>query len=113
MDFSTVSANLMIVLGVVFGLIIGKPIGIVGFTYLLTKLRIIKKPDNISWFEVIAVGFLGGIGFTMSIFITHLAFIDEGIIAAVKLGIFAASLIAAIIGVILVLASSKKEKDRV
>ena len=113
MDFSTVSANLMIVLGVVFGLIIGKPIGIVGFTYLLTKLRIIKKPDNISWFEVIAVGFLGGIGFTMSIFITHLAFVDEGIIAAVKLGIFGASFIAAIIGVVLVLASSKKEKDRV
>ena len=112
-DFSTVSANLMIVLGVVFGLILGKPIGIFGFTYLLTKLKIIKKPDNISWFEVIAVGFLGGIGFTMSIFITHLAFNDEGIIAAVKLGIFAASLIAAILGVILVLASSKKLKDRV
>ena len=112
-DFSTVSANLMIVLGVLFGLILGKPIGIVGFTYLLTKLKIIKKPDNISWFEVIAVGFLGGIGFTMSIFITHLAFNDEGIIAAVKLGIFAASLIAAILGVILVLASSKKLKDRV
>ena len=108
MDFSTVSANLMIVLGVVFGLIIGKPIGIVGFTYLLTKLKIIKKPDNISWFEVIAVGFLGGIGFTMSIFITHLAFIDEGIIAAVKLGIFAASLIAAIIGVLLILMMKKK-----
>ena len=112
-DFSTVSANLMIVLGVLFGLILGKPIGIVGFTYLLTKLKIIKKPDNISWFEVIAVGFLGGIGFTMSIFITHLAFNDEGIIAAVKLGIFAASLIAAILGVILVLVSSKKLKDRV
>ena len=112
-DFSTISANLMIVSGVVFGLVIGKPIGIFGFTYLLTKLKIIKKPDNISWFEVIAVGFLGGIGFTMSIFITHLAFNDEGIIAAVKLGIFAASLIAAILGVILVLASSKKLKDRV
>ncbi len=108
MDFSTVSANLMIVLGVVFGLIIGKPIGIVGFTYLLSKLKIIKKPDNISWFEVIAVGFLGGIGFTMSIFITHLAFMDEGIIAAVKLGIFAASLIAAVIGVLLILMMKKK-----
>ena len=113
MDFSTVSANLMIVLGVVFGLILGKPIGIVGFTYLLTKLKIIKKPDNISWFEVIAVGFLGGIGFTMSIFITHLAFADETIIAAVKLGIFVASFVAAILGIILVLASSKKRKERV
>lgn len=106
-DFSTVSANLMIVLGVVFGLVIGKPIGIFGFTYLATKLNIIKKPDNISWNEVIAVGFLGGIGFTMSIFITHLAFLDEEIIAAVKLGVFAASFIAAVIGVLLILKAKK------
>lgn len=108
-DFSTISANLMIVSGVVFGLILGKPIGIFGFTYLLTKLKIIKKPDNISWFEVIAVGFLGGIGFTMSIFITHLAFNNEEIIAAVKLGIFGASFIAAIFGVLLILASNRKK----
>ena len=112
-DFSTISANLMIVLGVVFGLVIGKPIGIFGFTYLLTKLKIIKKPDNISWFEIIAVGFLAGIGFTMSIFITHLAFEDATIIAAVKLGIFIASFIAAVLGIILVLASSQKTKERV
>ncbi len=106
-DFSTVSANLMIVLGVVFGLIIGKPIGILGFTYLACKFKLIKKPENISWSEVLAVGFLGGIGFTMSIFITHLAFLDETIIAAVKLGVFAASFIAAVIGVILILTSKK------
>lgn len=106
-DFSTVNANLMIVLGVVFGLLIGKPIGIFGFTYLATKLNIIKKPDNISWSEVIAVGFLGGIGFTMSIFITHLAFLDESIIAAVKLGVFAASFVAAVIGVLLILRIKK------
>lgn len=106
-DFSGISQHLMIVLGVIFGLIIGKPIGIFGFTYLATKLNIIKKPDNISWMEVIAVGFLGGIGFTMSIFITHLAFLDEGIIAAVKLGVFAASFIAAVIGVALILKIKK------
>jgi Na+:H+ antiporter, NhaA family len=106
-DFSTISANLSIVLGVVFGLIIGKPIGIFGFTYLATKLKIVKKPDNISWAEIFAVGFLGGIGFTMSIFITHLAFVDETIIAAVKLGVFAASFIAAVIGVLLILNTKK------
>ena len=106
-DFSTVNANLMIVLGVVFGLVIGKPIGIFGFTYLATKLNIVKKPDNISWSEVVAVGFLGGIGFTMSIFITHLAFLDEAIIAAVKLGVFGASFIAAVIGVLLILRVKK------
>lgn len=102
-DFSTVSANFMIVLGVVLGLIIGKPIGIFTFTYLATKVGFIQKPNDISWSDVVAVGFLGGIGFTMSIFITHLAFDDEAIISAVKLGIFIASFIAAIIGVTLIL----------
>lgn len=106
-NFSTISANIMIVLGVVFGLIIGKPIGIFGFTYLANKFNIIKKPDSISWSEIIAVGFLGGIGFTMSIFITHLAFLDESIISAVKLGVFAASFIAACIGVFLILNNKK------
>jgi NhaA family Na+:H+ antiporter len=106
-DFSTISANMMVVLGVVFGLLIGKPIGIFGFTYLATKLKIITKPDNLSWAEIIAVGFLGGIGFTMSIFITHLAFADETIIAAIKLGVFAASFIAAIIGVLLIFNTKK------
>ncbi len=106
-DFSTVETNLMIVLGVVFGLVVGKPVGIFGFTYLATKFNIIKKPENISWNEVLAVGFLGGIGFTMSIFITHLAFLDEGIIAAVKLGVFAASFIAAVVGVLLILTAKK------
>lgn len=110
-DFSTVSANLMIVLGVVFGLILGKPIGILGFTYLACKFKLIKKPENISWNEVLAVGFLGGIGFTMSIFITHLAFADETIIAAVKLGVFGASFIAAIIGVTLILLAKRTPKE--
>ena len=93
LDFSAVSQNLMIVVGVVLGLIIGKPIGIVGFTY---------------WDEVIAVGFLGGIGFTMSIFITQLAFLDQSVIDAVKLGIFFASFIAGVIGVLLILKAYKK-----
>ncbi|MBU0923272.1 Na+/H+ antiporter NhaA [bacterium] len=107
-DFSTIDANLMIVLGVVLGLLVGKPIGIFGFTYLATKIGIIKKPDEISWGDVVAVGFLGGIGFTMSIFITHLAFADETVIAAVKLGVFAASFLAAVIGVTLILLKKKK-----
>jgi NhaA family Na+:H+ antiporter len=107
-DFTTVSANLSIVLGVIFGLLLGKPIGIFGFTYLANKLKIVKKPDNISWNEVLSVGFLGGIGFTMSIFITHLAFLDENIISAVKLGVFIASFMAAIIGVFLILNTKKR-----
>ncbi|MFK2823016.1 Na+/H+ antiporter NhaA [Arcobacter sp. YIC-80] len=108
-DFSTVSANLMIVLGVVCGLVVGKPVGILGLTYLAHKLKIVKKPDTILWKEILAVGFIAGIGFTMSIFITHLAYLDEGTIAAVKLGVFAASFVAAVIGVVLLL-TIKREK---
>jgi NhaA family Na+:H+ antiporter len=113
LNFSTVSDNLMIVAGVVFGLIIGKPIGIVGFTYLISKLNIIKKPNDLAWSEIIAVGFLGGIGFTMSIFITQLAFLDKSTIDAVKLGIFFASFIAGFIGVMLILrAHNQKIKNK-
>jgi len=108
LDFSAVSENLMIVVGVVLGLIIGKPVGIVGFTYLAQKIGLVKKPDDLSWDEVIAVGFLGGIGFTMSIFITQLAFVDQGIVDAVKLGIFFASFIAGVLGVLLILKAYKK-----
>ena len=92
-----------IVVGVVLGLVVGKPIGIVGLTYLAQKLKIVKKPDDLGWDEIIAVGFLGGIGFTMSIFITQLAFLDQSVIDAVKLGIFFASFIAGVIGVVLIL----------
>lgn len=109
-DLSTISANVMIVLGVVLGLIIGKPIGVVGFTYLAVKLNLVAKPKEINWSDIIAVGFLAGIGFTMSIFITHLAFEDESLIAAVKLGVFFASFIAAVIGVVLILMNDKKRR---
>jgi NhaA family Na+:H+ antiporter len=108
LDFSAISQNMMIVMGVVLGLILGKPVGIYGFTYLAQKLKIVKKPDDLEWGEIIAVGFLGGIGFTMSIFITQLAFLDQATIAAVKIGIFIASFIAGVIGVMLILKAHKK-----
>jgi len=105
-DMSGVSENIWIVMGVIFGLVVGKPTGIFGFTYVFEKLKIIKKPASVSWAEILSIGFLGGIGFTMSIFITHLAFEDESIISAVKFAIFIASIIAATIGVILVIITS-------
>ena len=113
LDFSAVSQNMMLVVGVVLGLIVGKPLGIVGFTYLAQKLNIVKKPKDLSWDEVIAVGFLGGIGFTMSIFITQLAFLDQSVIDAVKLGIFFASFIAGVLGVLLILKAYKNKIAKV
>ncbi len=107
LDFTNVNANLMLVIGVMLGLILGKPIGIFGFTYLATKFKLIEKPEDINWHQVLAVGFLGGIGFTMSIFITHLAFEEQNIIDALKIGVFIASFISAIIGVLLLLKTDK------
>ena len=109
LDFSSVSQNIMIVLGVILGLVVGKPIGILGFTYLVSKLGIVKKPEDLSWEEIAAVGFLGGIGFTMSIFITQLAFMDQAVVGAVKIGIFFASFIAGVIGVLLILKADKNK----
>ncbi len=106
-DFSSVIEHKMIVLGVALGLLIGKPIGIFLFTYIATKLKIAAKPANVTWSEIVAVGFLGGIGFTMSIFISNLAFSDERIVSAVKIGIFASSISAAIIGVTLLILKRK------
>jgi len=107
-DFSSVIEHKQIVLGVALGLVIGKPIGIFLFTYLANSLKIATKPTNVTWSEIVAVGFLGGIGFTMSIFISHLAFNDPSIVSAVKIGIFASSITAAIIGVILILSNKKR-----
>ena len=107
-DFGSVSDHLAVVLGVVAGLMVGKPLGIFGFTWLMTKTGLVKKPHNLTWAEIGAVGFLGGIGFTMSIFITHLAFVDAGVIGAVKLGVFTASFLAAVIGVLLIMKLDKR-----
>jgi len=85
-------------LGVFAGLVFGKPIGIVTASFLAVKLRISRLSDTISWAHVVGAGFLGGIGFTMSIFITLLAFQDPQTIQATKISILLSSLIAGLTG---------------
>jgi NhaA family Na+:H+ antiporter len=85
-------------LGIALGLIAGKPLGIFLLSFLAVTFGICKLPDDINWKSVIGVGFLGGIGFTMSIFITLLAFNDETIINNAKFVILISSLIAGLIG---------------
>lgn len=87
-------------LGIIFGLFIGKPLGILVFTFLAVKLKLTELPKDLSWNKLIGVGFLGGIGFTMSIFITLLAFNDNEIINNSKFMILIASLISGLIGFI-------------
>ncbi|HEX6915144.1 MAG TPA: Na+/H+ antiporter NhaA [Chitinophagaceae bacterium] len=85
-------------LGVALGLIAGKPAGIFLFSLAAVKAGFCRLPGELSWRTIAAVGFLGGIGFTMSIFITLLAFDDADIIRNVKLVILLSSLVAGLIG---------------
>ena len=85
-------------LGIIFGLVIGKPLGIVLFTFSMVKLRITQLPEDLNWKKIIGVGFLAGIGFTMSIFITLLAFDNVTVINNAKFMILVASLLSGIIG---------------
>lgn len=85
-------------LGILLGLVLGKPIGILIFTLLSTRLGLCKLPEDLSWRHILGASTLAGIGFTMSIFITLLAFEDVYIINNTKLVILASSTIAAIFG---------------
>ena len=91
--------------GVMTGLIVGKPLGIVLVCWLAVKLGIADLPRGVTWRHMIGGGCLAGIGFTMSIFIAGAAFEDEAL-AAVKLAVLIASFIAATMGA-LILRSSK------
>lgn len=85
-------------LGIALGLIVGKPLGIFALSMLAVKLGLCKLPDDFNWKQLVSVGFLAGIGFTMSIFITLLAFENQEIIRNVKLVILISSLVAGLIG---------------
>jgi NhaA family Na+:H+ antiporter len=85
-------------LGVALGLVVGKPLGIFILTFLVVKIGWCQLPSDMNWKSVLGVGFLGGIGFTMSIFITLLAFDTPEIINNTKLIIVFSSLIAGVIG---------------
>jgi Na+:H+ antiporter, NhaA family len=85
-------------LGIIFGLVIGKPLGITLLSWVSVKLGWASLPEGVSWQHIFGVGCLAGIGFTMSLFITGLAFTDANHIVMGKAGILVASTIAALVG---------------
>ncbi|GFO58007.1 Na(+)/H(+) antiporter NhaA [Geomonas silvestris] len=85
-------------LGILSGLVLGKPAGIVLFSLLAVSLGLSQLPSQVNWKQLIGVGFLGGIGFTMSIFITLLAYSDPTTVQVSKLSILVASLLAGTAG---------------
>jgi len=87
-------------LGIFAGLFIGKPLGIVLFSFLAIKIGLSQLPNEVSWKHIIGAGFLGGIGFTMSIFITLLAFDNPEVVQSSKISILLSSLLAGTVGFI-------------
>jgi len=85
-------------LGIISGLAIGKPLGIWLFSFIAVTVGLCTLPDGLNWKRITGAGFLGGIGFTMSVFITLLAFKDTDIVNNSKIAILAASLISGITG---------------
>jgi len=87
-------------LGIIAGLVIGKFLGVSLFTRLMISLKITELPEGVDMKQIYGVAFLAGIGFTMSIFISDLAFVSNEYIQIAKVGVFAASIIAATIGML-------------
>ena len=102
--------NNPIVLGIAGGLLIGKPLGIFLFTKLLLILKWGQLPQGVRWVHVIGAGFLAGMGFTMSLFITDLAFSDPEHQVTAKVAVLLASVISGLIGYLILLSASITEK---
>ena len=88
-------APLTVSAGIVLGLVLGKPIGIVLAALAAVRLKLAELPEGVWWRELVLLGILGGIGFTMSIFIANLAFQDDRLLAAAKFGVLLGSALAA------------------
>ena len=96
-----------IAIGVALGLLVGKVVGVVGFTFGMVKLKIAPFPSGMNLKNLFGLGLLASIGFTMSLFITSLAFTHEEYMVQSKIGIFTASLIGGILGYIVLKKASK------
>jgi NhaA family Na+:H+ antiporter len=93
--------------------VLGKPIGITLFSWLAVRLGFAERPAGASWGALHAVSWLGGIGFTMSLFIAGLAFAEPAGLASAKVGILGASLIAGVAGYALVRFATRGEPPAV
>ena len=94
--------------GVFLGAFLGKPIGIIGVTFMLVKIGFAKLPRGVDWKQIVGVGLMGGLGFTMSILIAGLAFTVESEVLAAKCAILAGSVVAAVVGSVFILVATKK-----
>lgn len=94
--------------GIALGLAVGKPIGITLFVWVAVKVGLAQLPAGSSWLQVVGVGFIAGIGFTMSLFIGALAFGDGALMDQVRLGVLSGSLVATILGAAILVVAARE-----
>ena len=109
--FSLGSLAHPITLGIVLGLVIGKPLGITLISWLFVVTKVAVKPASLSWLQIHGAAWLGGIGFTMSLFIAALAFDEENLLAIAKVAIILGSVIAGVIGSFILVKTASKKKE--
>lgn len=111
LDFATVTSS-PVVLGVFCGLVLGKPIGIMLFSFITVKTKIASLPEFVTWRHMLGASVLGGVGFTMAIFVANLAYADAMLVTEAKLSILVASTVAGVIGFVLLLLQAKADQRR-
>lgn len=110
-DFSLLMQN-HISLGIILGLMVGKPIGILLFSWLAVRTNLAQLPRGVTWYHMTCVGCLGGIGFTMALFISHIALKTPDFEIYSKLGILVGSFLSAVFGISLLgLAKDSQPRD--
>lgn len=97
-DTLSEAASSRVTLGVAAGLLVGNPLGILAMTWLAVRLGVGELPPSVGWRHVLGAGFLAGIGFTVAIFVSGIAFDDPAVVDQAKMGVFGASLIAGVAG---------------
>jgi len=100
-----------VTLGIVLGLVAGKIVGITLFSWIAVRLGAARLPSGVGWGQVMAVAAVAGIGFTVSLFIAALAFSDPGILAVAKVGVLGASIMAGVIGAMLLTATRRRSAE--
>lgn len=99
-------------LAVILGLLAGKPLGILCFSWASVRLGIARLPADVSWKQVAGGGFLAGIGFTMALFIAGLAFGDEQLLRTAKVGVLLGSVVSALLGMFILATTEAPSAER-
>ncbi|WP_434777946.1 Na+/H+ antiporter NhaA [Neisseria sp. Ec49-e6-T10] len=97
-SFGVINEHILLIMAIIFGLVIGKPFGIVLSAFLAVHFKLADKPKEYTWLQLMGASSLAGIGFTMSLFIASQALLVESDLAAAKIAIFSASVLSALLG---------------